>query len=81
MWMQGSKYTQPQHKEEVGWLVLRYAAFTPEEVPRYSFYRKLSGPQDQPGHEATKKKSPPFRHPGLNPDLCKTIDDINAKIL
>ena len=36
--------------------------------PRYSFYRRLSGPQDQSGHEGVKKKkAPPLRHPGSNP--------------
>ena len=38
-----------------GWLVLRSAAFTPEESPRYSFYRRLSVPQDQSGHKRAKK--------------------------
>ena len=50
--------------EEVGWLVLRSAAFTPGESPRYSFGRRLSGPQDQSGHEGAKKN---LRHPGSNP--------------
>ena len=59
MWMQGTTYTQPQHQEEVGWLVLCSAAFTPRESPQYSFYRRLSGPQDQSGHEEVKKTSPP----------------------
>ena len=27
----------------------------PEESPRYSFYRRLSGPQGQSGHEGAKK--------------------------
>ena len=36
-------------------LVLRSAAFTPGEIPRYSFYRKLSEPQDQSGHKGVKK--------------------------
>ena len=27
----------------------------PGEIPRYSFYRRLSGPQDQSGHEEEKK--------------------------
>ena len=47
MWMQGSTYAQPRHWDEVGWLVLRSAAFTPGEIPRYPFYRRLSGPQGQ----------------------------------
>ena len=57
MWMQGSTYSQ--HYEEVGWLVLRSAAFTPGEIPRYSFYRRLSGPQGQSGHEGVKKNLRP----------------------
>ena len=55
MWMQGSIYSQPQHQEEVGWLVLCSAAFTPGEIPRYSFLRRLSGPQDQSAHKGVKK--------------------------
>ena len=35
-----------------------------EKSPRYSFYRRLSGPQDQSGHE---EKYLPLRHPGSNP--------------
>ena len=62
MWMQGSTYSQPRHKEEVGWLVLCSAAFTPEESPRYSFYRRLSGPQDQSGHEGVKKNLHPSKN-------------------
>ena len=27
----------------------------PQESPWYSFYRRLSGPQDQSGHEGVKK--------------------------
>ena len=41
-------------QEELGWLVLRSADFTPREIPQYSFYRRLSGPQDQSGHEGVK---------------------------
>ena len=29
MWIQGSTYSQPRHKEEVGWLVLHSATFIP----------------------------------------------------
>ena len=54
-WMQGSTYSQPQHYEEVGWLILCSATFTPEESPRYPFYRRLSGPQDPSGHKGAKK--------------------------
>ena len=64
MWMQGSTYSQPWHQDEVGWLVLRSAAFTPGESPRYSFYRRLSGPQDQSGYKSMKKISTPLT-PGI----------------
>ena len=64
MWMQGSTYSQPRQKDEEGWLVLRSTAFTPGEIYRYSFYRRLSGPQDQSGHERCEEKSPPLRHLG-----------------
>ena len=66
MWMQGSTYSQPRQQDEVGWLVLRSAAFTPGEVPRYSFYRRLSGHQGQSGHEGMKKISTPPT-PGIEP--------------
>ena len=37
----------------------------PGEYTRYSFYRRLSGPQDQSRHEGVKKNlHPPLRHPG-----------------
>ena len=36
----------------------------PQEKPRYSFYRRLSGLQDQSGHEGVKKNL----HPGSNLD-------------
>ena len=38
--------------------------FTPGEISRYSFYRKLSVPQDQSGHERVKKNLHAHRHPG-----------------
>ena len=43
----------------IGWLLLRSAAFTPGESPRYSFYRRLSGSQDQSGHKEVKKNVQP----------------------
>ena len=67
MWMQGSTYSQPRHLDEVGWLVLRSAAFTPREIPRYSFYRRLSGPPGPVWTRRCEEKSPPLRHPGSNP--------------
>ena len=45
----------PWHYEEVGWLVLRSAAFTPRGKSPISFYRGLSRPQDLSGHEGVKK--------------------------
>ena len=59
MWMQGSTYSQSWHQDEVGWLVLRSAAFTPGEIPRYSVYRRLSGPQEQSVYKGVKKISTP----------------------
>ena len=41
-------------RKEVGLLVLCLAVFTPGN-PRYSYYRILSGPLDQSGHEGVKK--------------------------
>ena len=67
IWMQGSTYSQPRHYGEVGWLVLHSAAFTPEEIPRYSFYRRLSGPQDQSGHESAKKNLHPSDTRAVHP--------------
>ena len=45
--------------EEVGSLVLCSAAFTPGKSPGYSFYRRLSGPQDQSEHKGVKKNLHP----------------------
>ena len=38
----------------------------PGEIPRYSFYRRLSGPQGQSGHEGVKKNLHPPT-PGIEP--------------
>ena len=65
--MLGPPYSQSWHWEEIWWLVLRSATFTPKESPRYSFSRRLSGPQEQSGHERAKKNLHPLRHPGSNP--------------
>ena len=43
-----------KHQEEVGWLVL-HSTFLPPGKSRFSFYRRLSGPQGQYGHERIKK--------------------------
>ena len=45
--------------EEVGWLVVCLTTFTPGESMQYSFYRRLSGPQDQSGHEGVKNNLHP----------------------
>ena len=59
MWMQGSTYTQPWHYEKLEWLALRSADFTPGKALGNNFYRRLSEPQDQTGHEGVKKITPP----------------------
>ena len=72
MWVQRSTYTQPQHYEKVGWLVLCSAAFTPGENTPYSFYRRLSGPQDQSGHVGVKKNL----HPSNTQDRTQAVQPI-----
>ena len=59
MWMQGSTYSQSRHQDEVGWLVLRSATFTPGDIPQYPFYRSLSGPQSQSENGVKKNLHPP----------------------
>ena len=76
MWVQGSTYSQPRHWKEVEWLVLRSAAFTPEERPRYSFYRRLSGPQDQSGHEGAKKNL----HPSDTRDRTRAVQPVAQRL-
>ena len=39
----------------------------PGEIPRYSFYRRLSGPQDQSEQEGVKKNLHPLWHSVSNP--------------
>ena len=60
----------------------------PGESPRFSFYKRLSGPQDQSGHEGVKKNLQPLRHMGLNPVRpassqapCRLIYLVNLAIL
>ena len=55
----GSKSPHKHSQGEVGWLVLCSVTFTPRESPRYSFYRRLSGPQDQSGRDGVKKNINP----------------------
>ena len=79
MWMQRTTYSQPWHQDEVGWLVLRSTAFTPEESPRYSFYRR--GVDLRTSLDTNeRRKSPPLRHLGSNsgrparsPEPCRLI--------
>ena len=49
------------------WLVLRSAAFNPGERHWYSFYRTLSGPQDQSRHERVMKNLHPLDTRALHP--------------
>ena len=72
MWVKESTYTQSRHLEVVGWLVLCLASFTPWESSRYSFNRRLSGPQDQSGHEGAKKNL----HPSDTQDRTRTIQPV-----
>ena len=59
IWMQGSTYRQPRHYEEAGWLIPTLGRLYPRGRPRYEFYWRLSGPQDQSGHEGAKKNLHP----------------------
>ena len=61
---------------EIGWLVLCSAAFTPGEIPRYSFYRMLSGPQDQSGHEGVKKNL----HPSDTRDRTRAVQPVAKRL-
>ena len=72
MWMQGSTYSQPRHEDEVGWLVLRSAVLTAGEIPRYSFYRRSSGPQGGSGQEGVKKNL----HPSDTRDRTRALQPV-----
>ena len=63
MWMQRSTYTQPRHKEEVGWLVLRSAFLLSGKSPSTHF---IGGWVDHRASLITKerRKPPSVRHPG-----------------
>ena len=76
MWMQGSTYSQPRHYVQVGWLVLRSAAFTPGEIPQYSFYRRLSEPQGQSGHEGVKKNL----HSSYTRDRTRAVQPVAKRL-
>ena len=52
--------------EEVGWLVLRSAAFTSGESPRYSFYRRLMERRTSLDTKDEEKFSP-LPTPGIEP--------------
>ena len=62
--------------EEVGWLVLLSAVFTPGESPRYSFYRRLSEPHDQSGHERAKKNL----HPSDTRDRTRAVQPVAQRL-
>ena len=55
--LQAHRGPQPRHYEEVGWLVLCSAAFTPRESPQYSFYR---GAEWTPGPVWTRRSEENF---------------------
>ena len=48
----------------------------PEESPRYSFYRRLSGPQDQSGHKGAKKNL----HPSDTRDRTRVIQPVAQRL-
>ena len=48
----------------------------PEESPQYSFYRRLSGPQDQSGHERAKKNL----HPSDTRDWTRAIQPVAQRL-
>ena len=75
--MQGSTQTQPRHQEEIGRLGLNSAAFTPWEKPRYSFYRRLSVPEDYSEHEGVKKNLHPFD----TEDRTRTLQPIAKRLV
>ena len=52
------------------------AAFTPEESPRYPFYRRLIGPQDQSGHERAKKNL----HPSDTRDRTRAVQPVAQRL-
>ena len=53
---------------------LMLAVFTPGESPRYLFYSRLSGPQDQSGHKGVKKN-----HLDTNPD-CLAHSQVHCRL-
>ena len=54
----------------------RGSRFYPEESPRYSFYRRLSGPQDQSGHEGAKKNL----HPSDTRDRTRAVQPVAQRL-
>ena len=74
--MQETPYTRPWHYEEVGWLFLRSAAFTPGVSPWYSLYRRMSGPQNQSGQEGVKKNL----HLSDTRDRTRTVQPIVKRL-
>ena len=59
--------------DEVGWLVLRSAAFTPGEIPGTHF---IGGPQDQSGHEGVKKNL----HPSDSRDRTRAVQPVAQRL-
>ena len=60
----------------VVWLVLRSEAFTPGENHRYSFYRSLSGLQEQSGHEGVKENL----HPSDTRDRTRAVQPVGKRL-
>ena len=48
----------------------------PQESPRYSFYRRLSGPQDQSGPEGAKKNL----HPSDTRDRTRAVQPVAQRL-
>ena len=48
----------------------------PQESPRYSFYRRLSEPLDQSGHEGAKKNL----HPSDTRDRTRTVQPVAQRL-
>ena len=56
----------------------------PGEIPRYSFYRRLTGPQGQSGHEGMKKNLQPLGPPGPSTDEsanCFVVCGVDINII
>ena len=58
------------------WLVSCSAAFIPGESPGYSFYRKLSGPENKSGYEGVKKNL----HPSDTRDRTRAVQPVVKRL-